>query len=102
GNLNLKVNPNADSRVRELIGMRFLGMQHQSEPAQAQDSQAVRSTFFLGVELNDVCPDNFVVKLQRPANVLDIQEDARNTGRHSHPLWSQPVRIIKRIASAGD
>ena len=95
GDLDLQVNPDPDARVGEFIGMRLLGMQHQREAAEAQDGQAVRCSLFLGVELNDVGPHDLVVKLQRPANVLDIQEDARDTGRHSYPLSLRPVRITK-------
>jgi hypothetical protein len=102
GNLDLQVNPDADARVREFFSMRLLRMQHEREVAESQDGEAVWCSLFLGVELNDVCPDDLVVKLQRPANVLDIKEDARDTGRHYNPLWLRPVRITNGNAFTGD
>ena len=72
--------------------MRLLGVQHQRELADPQDRQAVRCPFVLGVDLHDLGPDDLVVELQRPANVLDVQEDARDTGRHSYP----PLDSTKR------
>jgi hypothetical protein len=68
-------------------------MYHQGELTNPQDGQAVRRPLVFGVDLNDLGPDDLVVKLKRPANVLDIKKDARDTGRHSYPLSSRRIEM---------
>jgi hypothetical protein len=86
GNLELEMNSYSDARVRKLFSVRFLGMKHDRELPDPQDCQAVWCAIVLGVNLDDFGTDDLVIELKRPANVLDVQKDARDTGRHSNPL----------------
>ncbi len=85
GDLHLEVHPDPDPGVGELLRMGFLGVEHQGELADPEDGQGIRCVLVLGVDLDDFGTDDLVIELQRPSYVLDVQEDARDTGRHSYP-----------------
>src|SRR5262249_9522535 len=80
-----QVYADADPRIGEFLSMRFLGMQHQGEAAEAEDGQGIRRVLMLGVDLDDLGADDLVVELHRFAYVLDVQEHASNPARHSSP-----------------
>ncbi len=85
GDLHLEMDAHSNSSVGKLLRMRLLGVEHQGELADAEDGEGIRCVFILGVDLDDFGADDLVVELQRPSYVLHVQEDARDTGRHSCP-----------------
>src|SRR5262249_31672686 len=86
--------PHAD--VRELGRMGILRVKHQREVAEPEDGQAYGSTFVLGMDLGDLRADDFVVEFQRLDDVVDVEEDARDAGRHPHPLLSILKLLVRR------
>ena len=84
--LHLEVDSHAQPRVVELLGVGLLGVDHQGEVAQPEDRQGIGGTLLLGMNLDHLRADDLVIELERPANVLDVQKDARDSGRHSPPL----------------
>ena len=50
------------------------------------------------MDLQDLGADHLVVELERPANVLDVQEDARD----SWPPWQPPLDIAESAESGLD
>ena len=62
--LNLEVDADSDARVGEFVRVWLLGMQHQGESADPKNCQRQRCSFAFGVDLDNLCADDFVVKLQ--------------------------------------
>ena len=92
-NLDLEVDSHPQAGVGKLLGVGFLGMNHQSEVTKPKNGQAIRCSLVLGMNLEHLGADHLVIELERPANVLDVQEDARDSGRHSTSL--QPRSLDK-------
>ncbi len=53
-------------------------------------ARVIGPPLFLGVNLPDLGPDDFVVEFERLVDIVDVKKDARHLGRHGSLRGRRP------------